>query len=140
MDELCALFKSIDAHFDTLTIMIIRLRQQIDRHAIRLDGADQGIFEMEEHTTAVIKLRETVGWLLKATVVTNEDREMRSLHNNLWIMEAAKSTNNGRPDIFVKCLLTVIFSRQDFSYKFVVERAHRSLGPHPPPGAPSPKY
>ncbi|KAJ1115702.1 hypothetical protein NDU88_003924 [Pleurodeles waltl] len=65
----------------------------------------------------------------------NEDLEAQSRQNNLRLIGLPESTDIGRMEDFVEEMLSDLFPGQ-LSRLLVVERAHRSLGPQPPPGAP----
>lgn len=64
-----------------------------------------------------------------------EDLEACSRRNNVRILGLAESTATGNMELFVERLLVQLVGWETFSDVFIVERAHWSLGPRPPPGA-----
>lgn len=76
---------------------------------------------------------------IAAITAKTEDLEACSRRNNLRLMGIAESTQTGNMEHYVETLLINLLGRDNFSGVFIVERAHRSLAPPPPPaGRPRP--
>ena len=67
--------------------------------------------------------------VLELIQLKNEDLESLSRRNNLRIVGILESTHIEKVENFVEDLLKKTFSNATFTPLFVVERAHRSLGP-----------
>ncbi|KAJ1093162.1 hypothetical protein NDU88_006270 [Pleurodeles waltl] len=62
--------------------------------------------------------------------------EALSRRNNLRVVGIAETILINNMEEYIKHLLTTLVGRETFSDIFIVERAHRSLAPQLPPGAP----
>ncbi|KAJ1181126.1 hypothetical protein NDU88_006336 [Pleurodeles waltl] len=136
MAELHAGFRLIDARFDALASRLDSMGEKISCHTTCLDSAEKRISGLEDGNTSLTKRVDEMEHLLKTMAFTNEGLEARSCSNNICITGIAESTNMGHPDQFVERLLIDLYDHQSFTNSFVVMRAHLSLGPRPPPGAP----
>ena len=99
-------------------------------------AVEERVSGVEDTTTIMAKRLERLETCLKTVAIKNEDLEARGRCNNILILGVVETTDTGRKDIFVERLLSELFDRQFFTSPFVIERAHRSLGPRPVPGAP----
>lgn len=69
-------------------------------------------------------------------VVSQCWRGWRIFHrNNVPLVRLPKATESGKLEPYFEILLKEILNDSPFSNKFVIERAHRSLGQRPAPGA-----
>lgn len=134
--EIRAGFKSLDGRFDTLDKRLDAMGAKLETHERRLDTVEGRTSDLEDGATQSLKRLERVEKILKDVAIKNKDLEARSRRDNLRILGIPESTNKGRMDIFVETMLIDIFGKEAFTVGFVVERAHRSLGPRPNPGCP----
>ena len=137
MAELKTGFRAIDARFDTITTRLDRMGERLDKQDARILNAEGRVSTLEDTSTTVVRRLERLETRLKTMAIKNEDLEARGRRNSIRIVGIAESTSTGRIDLFVEHLLTELFDRKSFTSNFVVERAHRSLGPRPVPGAPA---
>lgn len=121
---------------DALTYRMDRMAERIDKHAGRLDVAEQRIVEVEEAQTTLDSDSKQLNTLVKTLQDKTEDLEARSRRCNLRLTGLPETTHTGIMELFVEKLLITLLGEGVFSPMFVVERAHRSLGPRPPEGAP----
>ena len=137
MAELKTGFRAIDARFDTVTTRLDQMCVRLDKQDTRMHEAENRIPTLEDTSASQAKRIERLEIRLKSIAVRSEDLEARSRRNNIRILGIAESAATGRLDVFVETLLSDLMQRDSFSPSFLVERAHRSLGPRPPPGAPA---
>ena len=123
----------IDGKIDALTFRMDRMTERLDKHTERLDMVERRVAEKEQVSTA--EAQRQVEKTLAAVQAKAEDLEARSRRNNLRILGLPESTHVTNMETFIEKLLAEILGRDTFSEIFVIERAHRSLGPLPPPGA-----
>lgn len=133
--ELRAGFKALDSRFDALDQRLDSMGVRLDKHEGRLTTAESRISDLEDGVAQMTKKHEKLERILKTVAMKNMDLEARGRRYNLRITGVAETTNTGRLDLFVEKLLTDLFGREAFTDTFVVERAHRVLGPRPQPGA-----
>lgn len=134
--ELCSGFKALNKRLDALDRQFDGLGEWIDRHKTRLDTTEGRISDLEDGAAQTTKRVEHLDRIMKTVAVKNEDLEARSRRNNVFIMGIPESTNTGRLHQFVEGLLTDLFGSEQFASTFVVEQAHRTLGPRPSLGCP----
>lgn len=96
---------------------------------------ERRITESEEAQTDAHRTQKSMEKALLALQDKAEDLEARSRRSNLRITGVPESTVTGNMELFIEKLLTNLLGPETFSSTFVVERAHRSLDPWPPPGA-----
>ncbi|KAJ1166002.1 hypothetical protein NDU88_006414 [Pleurodeles waltl] len=96
-----------------------------------IEGAEGRISNIEDNDVGSKKHMDKVEHMLKSTIARNEDLEEWSGRNDMQIFGVAKSTNIGCYYECVEKLLPDLFSAQVFTSTFLIERANRSLGPHP---------
>lgn len=119
---------------DALTYQMDRMGERLDKHAERLDMAERRLTEAEEAQTTINSDHERIGKVFRALQDKTEDLEARSRRCNIRLMGLPESTQTGAMEKFVESLLQRLLGEGVFSNLFMVERAHRSLGPRPPPG------
>lgn len=127
---------SLGAKIDALTYRMDRMGERLDKQAERTDMAERRITEVEEAQTAMDANAKQLDNLMRTLRDKTEDLEARSRRSNLRIIGLPESTQTGNMERYVEKLLTDLLGAETFSNVFIVERAHRSLGPRPRPGAP----
>lgn len=134
LKEMRSGFRSLDTRFDALEKRMDTMNNKIQSHDRRLDAAETRISDTEDGASKALQRLERVEHILKDVAIKNEDLEARGRRNNIRLLGVPESTNTGRLDVFIERLLADLFGRDSFTQGFVVERAHRSLGPRPAPG------
>lgn len=129
--------------FATVVDKVDRMSSRMDAIAHKLDGHEDCIKEAVGHisesddVTATHRVQLTrIDKLLPVIATKNEDLEARSRRNNIRVIGIPESTNTGRMEDYIEKLLLESIGKDAFSSQFIVERAHRTLGPHPVPGSP----
>ncbi|KAJ1130048.1 hypothetical protein NDU88_008404 [Pleurodeles waltl] len=125
----------IDGKIDSLSYRMDRMTDRLDKHAERLDQSDRRVSEVENGQTELATSQVKLNKELSSLRLKVDDLEARSRRNNLRIVGIAESTAIDNMEGFIEQLLVQLLGRATFSDLFVVERAHRSLVAHPPPGA-----
>lgn len=129
--------------FATVVDKVDRMSSRMDAIAHKLDGQEDCIKEAERHisesddvtATRTVQLTR-MDKLLPVIAAKNEDLEARSRRNNIRVIGLPESTNTGRMEDYIEKLLLESIGKDAFSSQFIVERAHRTLGPRPVPGSP----
>lgn len=134
LKEMRSGFKSLDSRFDTLEKRMDMMGAKLQTHDRRLDLAESRISDTEDGASKALKRLEWAEHILKEVEIKSEDLEARGRRNNIRFLGVPESTNTGKLDLFIENLLSEMFGRESFTQGFVVERAHRSLGPRPAPG------
>lgn len=127
---------ALGSKIDALTYRMDRMAERIDKHAERLDMSERRLTEVEEAHMELNTGHQKIESLMKALQDKTEDLEAWSRRCNLRITGLPETTQTGNMERFVEKLLITLLGEETFSPLFVIERAHRSLGPRPKPGAP----
>lgn len=120
---------------DSLAYRMDRMSKRMDKHAERIDMAEHRIFETEDAQNDMGEAQKRMAKLMSSIKDKAEDIEARSRRNNVRILGLAESTPTGTMELFIEKLLIQLLGRETFPDVFVVERTHRLLAAHPPPGA-----
>lgn len=126
---------SLGAKIDALSYRMDRMGERLDKQAERLDMSKRRITEVEESQTILDTSHKQLGKVMQLLQDKTEDLEARSRRCNLRIT-GLPETSTGKMEPFVEKLIVELLGAETLSNMFVVERAHRSLGPRPKPGAP----
>lgn len=130
--------KEIDGKIDTLASRLDKVSRKVDRHETRLTELETRTSEVEDRQTAVHEHIARVDPTLDALKAKAEDLEGRSRRNNVRVTGIPETTDIANMEQFMETLFKDLFG-DSLSHMFLVERAHHSLGPRPPPGtAPRP--
>lgn len=135
MQEMRQGFTTIAEKMDDMSMRMDAFVHKLEGHEERLNEAEQRISNTEDRTTQLQSQVAHMDKLLKVIASKNEDLEARSRRNNICVIGIPESTNTGKMEDFVEKLLTATIGADALSSQFIVERAHRSLAPRPPPGA-----
>lgn len=127
--------QDINGKLDTLTHRVDNISTKLDKQGEQLDEAEERITAVEDEAHTTMRKCEDMDKLLEVIKNRAEDLEPRSRRNNVRIAGVPESTNTGKMEIYVETMLKDIFGAESFSTVLIVERAHRSLAPKPPPGA-----
>ena len=119
-----------------MTARIDTINVRINKHDTRLQELKTRTSTTEDELTTQDKRAKRMEAELLHVAATNEDLEGRSRRNNIRIVGVVETTNTGPMSTYVVNVLTEVFGRESFSTCFLVECAHRLLGPRPPMGAP----
>lgn len=125
----------IDSKIDTLAARIDRISRKVDTHDARITTLETRVSDIEDSQQ---ETRDNLSYLnktLEAVKAKNEELEGRSRRNNIRLTGIPESTNIPNMELFVEGLLTELFG-EHLSNMFLIERAHRTLGPRPKPGLP----
>ncbi|KAJ1186251.1 hypothetical protein NDU88_003034 [Pleurodeles waltl] len=125
----------IDAKLDHLTEQMDRIRARVDERDARFEQLESRFSEMEDQQRGDQERLLQMERVLEVIRNKNEDLEVRSRRNNVRLIGLPESTDMGRMEDFVEKMLAELLP-DELSRLLVVERAHRSLGPLPPPGTP----
>lgn len=128
--------QDINGKLDTLTCRVDTIANKLDKQGERLDEAETRISAVEDETHANTTKCSEMEKLLEVIRNKSEDLEARSRRNNVRISGVPETTNTGKMELYIESLVRDIFGAEKFSSVFIVERAHRSLAPKPPAGAP----
>ncbi|KAJ1137577.1 hypothetical protein NDU88_003975 [Pleurodeles waltl] len=112
------------------------MTEHLNKHAEHLDQSERRVSEVEDGQTQLATSHVKLNKELNSLRLKVDDLEARSRRNNLRTVGVAESTTIDNMEGFIERLLVQLLGRTTFSDLFVVERAHRSLATHPPPGAP----
>lgn len=110
------------------------VKTQVSAHEHRLDALENKQSDCHEFQVETKSQISQMDRLLQVIRAKNEDLEARSMHNNLRITGVPESTAITKMEVYVTELLKSLFSSH-LTSGFAVECAHRTLVPHPPPGA-----
>lgn len=127
---------AMDGKIDSLVYRMDRMSERLDKHAERLDMSKRRVKEVEEAQTETDQVQKQMAKALVTLQDKTEDLEARCRRSNIRITGLPESTPLGNAEQFVEKLLISLLGRDTFSDIFIIERAHRSLGPRPAPGAP----
>ncbi|KAJ1108094.1 hypothetical protein NDU88_005476 [Pleurodeles waltl] len=133
--ELKTSLAGIDAKLDHVTERLDRIRARVDDHDARFETLETRTSEIENARSGDREQIAQMEPLLEVIRNKNEDLEARSRRNNIRIVGLPEATDMGRMEDFVENMLQELFAGE-LSRLLVIERAHRSLGPRPPPGTP----
>ncbi|KAJ1109001.1 hypothetical protein NDU88_006371 [Pleurodeles waltl] len=133
--ELKTSLAGIDAKLDHVTERLDRIRARVDDHDARFEVLESRTSEMEDAHRGDREQIAQMERLLEVIRNKNEGLEARSRRNNICIVGLLEATDMGRMEDFVESMLQELFAGE-LSRMLVIERAHRSLGPRPPPGTP----
>lgn len=125
----------MDMHtkIDSIVSRLDQVSRKVDRHDARLTALETRVSDHEDHQTEQNEKLQKITKDLDIIRARNEDLEARSRRNNVRITGIPESTNTGSMERYVENMLSELFA-PDLSTMFLVERAHRTLGPRPPPG------
>lgn len=126
--------RQIDSKIDNLTHRVDCMSNKLEKHGERLDEAEDRIQSVEDESRATTSTCAKLEKTMDAMARKAEDLEARSRRNNIRIAGIPESTNTGKMELYVERLLQELFGADQFSSVFIVERAHRTLAPQPPPG------
>ncbi|KAJ1192040.1 hypothetical protein NDU88_001352 [Pleurodeles waltl] len=125
----------IDGKIDSLSYRMDRMTERLDKHAERLGQSERRVSEVEDGQTQLATSHVKLNKELNSLRLKVDDLEARSGRDNLRIVGVAESTEIDNMENFIERLLVQLLGRTAFSDLFVVEKAHRSLVTHLPPGA-----
>lgn len=111
-----------------------RMQQRTDKHEERLDTLETRVADTEDSQTTTHSNLLKMDEVLNIIRQKNEDLEARSRWNNVRITGIPESTAITNMEQYVETMMKDLFD-PDLSSMFLIERAHRTLGPKPPPGA-----
>ncbi|KAJ1082984.1 hypothetical protein NDU88_003145 [Pleurodeles waltl] len=126
----------IDGKIDSLSYRMDRMTEHLAKHVELLDQSERRVSEVEDGQTQLAASHVNLSKEVHSLRLKVDDLEARSQRNNLRIVGVAESTAIDNMEGFIERLLVQLLGRITFSDLFVVERSHRSLATHPPPGAP----
>lgn len=127
--------QGIDKKMDDLAARMDGLTRRMDKQDGRMDVMETRVTETEESHTAIDRKIRGMDKVLTLIQQKNEDLEARSRRNNVRITGVAETTNIAKMEVYVETMMSELFG-SGLSQMFLVERAHRTLGPQPQPGAP----
>lgn len=127
--------KTIDSKIDALTSSLDAVKEKVDKHETRLDVLENRLSDTHDPTAEAQTQILNMEKVLEVIRLKNEDLEARSRRNNLCILGLLESTAISKMEPYIDNLLRELFGPV-LSPVMIAERAHRSLGPRPPPGAP----
>lgn len=125
--------KEIDSKIDTLASRLDRVTRRVDKHEARLTETETRISDMEDRQTSDHDALAGVTGELGALRARCEDLEGRSRRNNVRLTGVPETTYIDNMEFYIETMFKELFG-DSLSPMFLVERAHRSLGPRPPPG------
>lgn len=125
---------ALSGKMDMMNTRLDFLVLKVDKHDEQLKEAKRRISDTEDTTSQLHQQMSHMDKLLKVIASKNENLEARSRRNNIRVIGISENTNTGRMDDYAERLLCNTFGASAFSPHLTVERAHRSLGPRPPPG------
>lgn len=127
-------FQTINTKLDTLSAQMESVKTQVATYEHCLDVLKNRESDCHDFQVETKKQLTQMDKLLLAISAKNEDLEARSRRNNIRITGVPESTAIDKMETFATVLLTNLFAPH-LSPGFAVERAHRTLGPRPQPGA-----
>lgn len=127
----------MDMHgkLDSIVARLDQVSRKVDRHDLRITNLETRVSDYDDNHTALSSQLTTMNKEMELIRTRNEDLEARSRRNNIRVTGIPESTNMGPIERYMEELLRDLFGT-DLSPMFLVERAHRTLGPRPPPGTP----
>lgn len=126
----------IDGKIDSLVFRMDRMSERLDKHAEQIDMTERRVTKVAEAQSETDLIKKQMAKALMTLQDKAEDLEARSRRSNIRITDFPESTSMGNMEQFKEKFLFSMLGLETFSDMFVVERAHRSLGPRPLPGAP----
>ena len=127
---------AVERKVEEVRVDVSLLRQDLRGVADRVTEAETRISTAEDEIT---QLRIQVNQLLKSSVILEEraeDAENRSRRNNLRLVGIPEGIDTLDMAQLVEDWFRTWVAGEALSGNFAIERAHRSLGARPPPGAP----
>lgn len=140
-DDIKAMFRDlktslhgIDTKIDTLVDRMDKMTQRMETQEGRLDGLETRVSEVEDGQSTMTSQMLKMDEVLNIIKQKNEDLEARSRRNNVRITGILKTTDIPNMEQYVEHMMSELFGSA-LSKLFLIERAHRTLSPKPPPGA-----
>ena len=128
--------EAVERRVEEVRVDVSLLRQDLRGVADRVTEAESRISTAEDEIT---KLQSQVNQLLKTSAILEdraEDAENRSRRNNLRLVGIPEGIDTPDLSQLIEYWLLSWVTNGALYKNFAVERAHRSLGARPPPGAP----
>lgn len=128
--------QDINGKLDNLTCRMDGMSDKLEKHGERLETAETRISTVEDESRTTTNKCAGMERMLEVIKAKEEELEAQSRRNNVRITGLPETTNTGRMEVYIEQLCKDLFGADALSPIFIVERAHRSLAPRPPPGAP----
>ncbi|KAJ1121147.1 hypothetical protein NDU88_009275 [Pleurodeles waltl] len=110
---------TIDENIGSLPYRMGRLREQIDKHADRLNAVDQQASDIKDDRAASAEAQRRLEKTVLVVQARAEDLEGHFRLNNLCIIGLVESIDIGNMGTFVECLLINLLSHKTLSELFV---------------------
>ena len=127
---------AVERKVEEVRVDVSLLRQDLRGVADRVTEAEARISTAEDE---IIQLRTQVNQLIKSSAILEdraEDAENRSRRNNLRLVGIPEGIDTQDMTQLIEDWFRSWVLGEALTGNFAVERAHRSLGARPPPGAP----
>lgn len=125
--------KEIDVKIDSLAGRLDKVSRKVDKHDAKITELETRVSDIQDRQNSTQDHQVSVNSMLEALRAKNEDLEGRSRRNNVRFTGVPETTDIPNMEQYIKNLFKDLF-REALSPMFLVERAHRSLGPRPKPG------
>lgn len=134
MQEMRGSLRAIDTKLDNMAARMDYMSQKLEKHDNRIQTLEHQVFDSEDRQETTSGTVQRMEKALAVVQACNEDLEARSRRNNVRITGVPESTHIQNMERYVEDLLRDLCA-EDLTPMFLVERAHRILGPRPNPGA-----